>query len=157
MRVEKAEPLHTSCSPDTSESSCRFSSSISPNANGNLSKTTQASQGESCADGGKESRMSGFHLSARNCQELTKHNLAATLETPRYYSRQKKFERFRGFLELISRFEFEFRRCELFFERFEFLVRSGFNHTMWLCICLCCGLFAPTQFQFECCRVLDDS
>ena len=24
-------------------------------------------------------------------------------------------------------------------------------------MCVCCGLFAPTQFQFECCGVLDDS
>ena len=38
---------------------------------------------------------------------------------------------FRSFLELISRFEFEFRRSRklLFFERFEFLVCSKFNHT----------------------------
>ena len=36
-----------------------------------------------------------------------------------------KFERFRGFLELISRFEFEFcRRENYFFEGFEFLVCS---------------------------------
>ena len=32
-----------------------------------------------------------------------------------YYSARNKFERFRGFLELISRFEFEFCRCENFF------------------------------------------
>ena len=31
-------------------------------------------------------------------------------EHPAYYSTGNKFERFRGFLELISRFEFEFRR-----------------------------------------------
>ena len=30
--------------------------------------------------------------------------------------------RFREFLELIDRFEFDFRRCDIFFERFEFLV-----------------------------------
>ena len=33
----------------------------------------------------------------------------------RYYSTGNQFERFRGFLELISRFEFEFRRREIFF------------------------------------------
>ena len=32
-----------------------------------------------------------------------------------YYSRRNKFERFRGFLELISRFEFEFCRRENYF------------------------------------------
>ena len=32
-----------------------------------------------------------------------------------YYSAENQFERFRGFLELISRFEFEFRRCEHYF------------------------------------------
>ena len=31
------------------------------------------------------------------------------------------------------------------------------SHTMWVYMCLCCGLFAPTQFHFECCGVLDDS
>ena len=36
-----------------------------------------------------------------------------------------QFERFRGFLELIGRFEFDFlRRENYFFERFEFLVCS---------------------------------
>ena len=34
---------------------------------------------------------------------------------PCYYSRRNKFERFRGFLELISRFEFEFCRRENYF------------------------------------------
>ena len=47
-----------------------------------------------------------------------------------YCSVQNQFERFRGFLELISRFEFDFlRRENYFFERFEFLVCSKFNHT----------------------------
>ena len=42
-----------------------------------------------------------------------------------YHFTGNQFERFREFLELISRFEFEFRRREkFFFERFEFLVRS---------------------------------
>ena len=30
----------------------------------------------------------------------------------KYYSARNQFERFRGFLELIRRFEFEFRRRE---------------------------------------------
>ena len=43
-----------------------------------------------------------------------------------------------GGLELISRFEFEFRRFENgFFERFEFLVCSKFNHTQCGCKCVC--------------------
>ena len=41
----------------------------------------------------------------------------------------KPFERFRVFLELINRFEFEFRRRGFFFERFEFLVCFKVNHT----------------------------
>ena len=28
---------------------------------------------------------------------------------------------------------------------------------MWPYMCMCCGLFVPTQFHFECCGVLDDS
>ena len=67
---------------------------------------------------------------------------------------------FGWFLELCSRFEFGFRRCGnfCFFERFEFFgVFELLSHTMWLYMCLCCGLFAPTQFHFECCGVLDDS
>ena len=56
---------------------------------------------------------------------------------------------FGGFLELMSRFEFEFRRREnFFFERFEFLV----------CSCECAvAFFVPTQFHFECCGFRDDS
>ena len=47
------------------------------------------------------------------------------MDTPVYYSARNKFERFRWFLELISRFEFEFCRCvNYFFEGFEFLVCS---------------------------------
>ena len=40
---------------------------------------------------------------------------------------------FGGFLELTSRFEFEFCRCEFFFEGFEFLVCS----CEWAVACLC--------------------
>ena len=65
---------------------------------------------------------------------------------------------FGWFLELISRFEFEFCRCEIFFEGFKFLVCSKFNHTpCGLYMCMCCGLCVPTEFQFECCGVRDDS
>ena len=34
---------------------------------------------------------------------------------------------------------------------------SKFNHTQWPYMCMCCGLFAPTQFHSECCGVRDDS
>ena len=47
-----------------------------------------------------------------------------------YHARRNKFERFRGLSELISRFEFVFFVAKnIFFERFEFLVCSKFNHT----------------------------
>ena len=51
-------------------------------------------------------------------------NVCATRSFSKYYSRPNQFERFRVFLELISRFEFDFLRREFFFERFEFLVCS---------------------------------
>ena len=50
---------------------------------------------------------------------------------------ENKFERFRVFLEWITRFEFEFRRCGIFFEGFEFLVCSKFNHTQCGRACAC--------------------
>ena len=63
-----------------------------------------------------------------------------------------------GFLELISRFEFEFRRRENFSRTIRiFGVFKVQSHTMWPYMCVCCGLFVPTQFQFECCDVRDDS
>ena len=75
-----------------------------------------------------------------------------------YHARRNQFERFRGFLELISRFEFDFFVAKIiFFERFEFLVCSGSItcdvtvHVPVLC------LFVPTEFQFECYGVIDDS
>ena len=51
-----------------------------------------------------------------------------------------------GFVELITRFEFDCRRCGIyFFERFEFFgVFKVQSHTMWPYMCLCCGLFVPT-------------
>ena len=39
----------------------------------------------------------------------------ARLRNARYYSADNKFERFRELLELISRFEFDFRCCENYF------------------------------------------
>ena len=54
---------------------------------------------------------------------------AATDAGEEYHARRNTFERFRWFLELVSRFEFDFlRRESYFFERFEFLVCSKFNH-----------------------------
>ena len=62
------------------------------------------------------------------------------------------------FLELISRFEFEFRRRGKFFWRIRiFGVFKVQPHAMRLYMCMCCGLFAPTQFHFEYCCVLDNS
>ena len=55
-----------------------------------------------------------------------------------------KFERPRGFLELISRFEFDFRWCVTFYflnDSNFWCVQSSITHTMWPNMCLCCGLF----------------
>ena len=71
----------------------------------------------------------------------------------RYHARRNQFERFRAFLELISRFEFDFRRCRNYFFS-TIRIFGGFKvqlHAMRLYMCMCCGLFAPTQFHFECC------
>ena len=54
-----------------------------------------------------------------------------------FFSQRKSKANFGWFRELISRFEFEFRRCENFFERFEFLMRSKFNHMQQDCTCAC--------------------
>ena len=71
-----------------------------------------------------------------------------------YHSARNKFERFREFLELISRFEFDFRRCENYiFEPIRILWLKVQSHATRLYMCMCCGLFAATQ----CCGVLDDS
>ena len=68
---------------------------------------------------------------------------------PQYHSPRNKFERFRGFLELISRFEFDFRRHGFFFERFEFLVCSKFNHTQSgrTCACAVASLYPPNSIS----------
>ena len=55
-----------------------------------------------------------------------------------YHSPGNKFERFRVFLELISRFEFDFRRCEIFFGTIRiFGVFKVQSHTPCGCICAC--------------------
>ena len=86
-----------------------------------------------------------------------------------YYAARNKFERFRGFLQLINRFEFEFCRCVIFFEGFEFFwcVQSSITHNV-ACLCphnstssvvvsMTTCIYMPREFQFECCGVLDDS
>ena len=61
-----------------------------------------------------------------------------------------------GFLELISRLEFDVQRRGFFLDDSNFwCVQSSITHNVYMC--LCCGLFVPTQFHFECCGVLDDS
>ena len=49
-----------------------------------------------------------------------------------YHSRQNQFERFRGVLELISRFEFDFCRCGIFFlnDSIFWCVQSSITHNV---------------------------
>ena len=55
-----------------------------------------------------------------------------------YHAARNQSERFRGFLELISRFEFDFRRCgNYFFLNDPKLWCSTFNHTQCGCTCAC--------------------
>ena len=63
---------------------------------------------------------------------------------------------FGGFLGSISRFGFGFRRCGFFFTIRYFGVFKVQSHTMRSYMCLCCGLFVLTEFQFECCCARDD-
>ena len=51
-------------------------------------------------------------LSATVTHKVVCATTAGAGELWRYYSAENQFERLRGFLELISRFEFESRRCE---------------------------------------------
>ena len=74
-----------------------------------------------------------------------------------YRSPGNLFERFRGVLELIRRFEFDFRRRGFFSTIRIFGVFKVQSQTLWPYMCMCFGLFAPTQFFFECCGVPDDS
>ena len=61
------------------------------------------------------------------------------------------------FLELIGRFEFDFRCRGFFLNDSNFGVFKVQPHATRLYTCMCCGLFVPTQFHFECCGVCDDS
>ena len=56
-----------------------------------------------------------------------------------------------------SRFEFDFRQCD-FFEGFEFLVCSKFNHMQRDRTCACAvACLHPRKFHVECCGVLGHS
>ena len=78
-----------------------------------------------------------YSANARNLSFSLKVTEFSISRTWSYYAAENKFERFQGGLELISRFEFEFRRCGNFFEGFEFLVCSKFNHTQCGHPCAC--------------------
>ena len=74
-----------------------------------------------------------------------------------YRSVESKFERFRIFWNLLADSNSNLFSRIFFFERFDFFgVFKVQSHTMWPYMCLCCGLFVPTQFHFECCGVRDD-
>ena len=60
-----------------------------------------------------------------------------TLQQKDYYSFQNKFERFRFFLNKLADSNSNFVAAEFFFERFEFLVCSKFNHTPCGRTCAC--------------------
>ena len=65
---------------------------------------------------------------------------------------------FGGFVNKVADSNSIFVAAEMFFERFRiFGVFKVQSHTMWPYMCLCCGLFVPTQFHFECCGVFDES
>ena len=74
--------------------------------------------------------------------------------TKDYHSPRNTFERSRVFffLELISRFEFNFSALRIYFWKIRIVgVLKVQPHAMRL------YMFAPTQFHFEGCGVLDDS
>ena len=73
--------------------------------------------------------------------KVQKHEVAIV-----YHSPGKKFERFRGFLELIRRFEFGFCRRE----NYSFLNDSNF----W-CVVNVPWLVCAHTIPFECCGFLD--
>ena len=102
------------------------------------------------ASGGRTARHSthGFHPGS-NWQETGQVVDVRPSKEPGYHSPGNQFERFRGFLELVRRFEFEFCRRENFF----FLKDSNF----W---CVHVNVPWPVcahAIHFECCGVLDDS
>ena len=53
-----------------------------------------------------------------------------------YHAARNKFERFRVFWELASRFEFDFRRCGFFYKRFDFfgVFKFSITHSV-ACFC----------------------
>ena len=73
-----------------------------------------------------------------------------------YHSRQNQFERFRGFLQLISRFEFDFRRRGIFLKDSNFwCVQSSITHNVAVHVPVLWPVCAHTQFHFECCGFRD--
>ena len=82
---------------------------------GNSIRPGIAAQPGGSATGGSESASSEEACSARQAEE----GRAWRSDLPRfaqpYHAAGNQFERFRGFLELISRFEFEFCRRENYF------------------------------------------
>ena len=76
-----------------------------------------------------------------------------------YHAARNQFKRFLGFFELISRFEFDFRRCGIFYflnDSNFWCVQSSITHNVAVHVPVL-WLFVPTQFYFECCGVCDDS
>ena len=76
-----------------------------------------------------------------------------------YCAAENKLDRFWRSLEKIKQIRIRF----LSLRKFVVLMIRIFRvfgvqlHAMRLYMCKCCGLCAPTQFHFECCRVSDDS
>ena len=76
-----------------------------------------------------------------------------------YYAARNQFKRFWGgfFLNELADSNSIFVVAEIFLTIRIFAVFKVQSHTMWPYMCMCCSLFVPTQFHFECCGVLDDS
>ena len=65
---------------------------------------------------------------------------------------------FSGFWNELADSNSIFVVAEIFLNDSNFwCVQSSITHTMWPYMCMCCGLFAPTHFHFECCGACDDS
>ena len=65
---------------------------------------------------------------------------------------------FGRFLELSSQFEYDFRRRVFFLNDSNFwCVQNSITHNAAVHVPVLWPFFAPTQFQFECCGVLDNS
>ena len=62
-----------------------------------------------------------------------------------YHSGPNLFERFRGLLELVGRFEFDFRRCGIFFNDSNFwCVQSSITHNVAVHVPVLCPVCAHT-------------